>query len=221
MKKELLFIIYLLSFISIGFIDFFYKTRGVFTLSYDIILASFLIVKYKKSIKINYVHDYKNIYALLLLILLSIIFNLIFISYSLQIPKHYDSFFIISIFIKSFTEELIFRGFWLNQIINKRSKTYSIIVISLGFALLHYFPGKNIIFAFFGSIVLSILYLKTKSILNVFTIHLLSNLSIMYLIPLIISITSRHEINYILQIAIIIILLFIYLLKLFFNDKSK
>lgn len=221
MKKELWFILYILSCIFVGFIDFFFETRGIFTLSYDIILAFILIVKKKNVFKFNYVPNNKNIYALLLLLLFPIILNLIVSFYSPRTTKHFDSFFIISIFFKSFTEELIFRGFWLSKFVKERSKAYSIILISLGFTLLHYFPGKNIIFAFLGSVVLSFLYLKIKSILNVFIIHLLSNLSIMYLIPLIISITARYEVKYILQIAIIIVLLFIYLLKLFFKDKSK
>lgn len=225
MKKELSFVAYLMVCVLIGFVDFFFSLRGVFTLIFDIILAVILIVKRRKELIFTYKANISNFYALFILLFFIIIINLSISSEFVNNNNNIDLYFIASIFLKSFTEELIFRGYWLNYFLSDRGKIFSVIFISLGFTMLHYFSGADLLFAFIASVTLSFLYIKTKSILNIFMIHLSSNLFYIFGLPHIIAFYSNTEVKIKIKIFIIVFLLIIYLFKLLIkksdNDKNK
>ncbi len=220
MKKELKFCIYIIVCIIIGFVDFYFNLRGLFTLLFDIVLAVILILKRRKELVFSYIANINNVYALIILLLLSIAINLAIPKEFVQEAHYIDLYFITSIFLKSFTEEVIFRGYWLNCFLTDRSRMFSIIFISLGFTVLHYFSGTDLLFAFIGSIVLSFLFIKTKSILNTFMIHLLSNVFFIFGLPHIIAYYSNTEVKIKIKIVIIIILLIIYFFKFLFKKSD-
>ena len=225
MKRELKFCVYIIVCIVIGFIDFYFNSRGLFTLLFDIILAVILIVGKRAELGFSYNVNIKNIYALLILLLFPIAINLSIPKEFVQKALHIDLYFIASIFFKSFTEEVIFRGYWLNYFLMDRSKLFSIIFISLGFTVLHYFSATDLLFAFIGSVVLSILYIKTKSLLNNFMIHLSSNLFFIFGLPQIIAYYSNTEVKIKIKIVIIIFLVIVCFFKFLFkksdDDKNK
>ncbi len=225
MTKELKFCLYIILCITIGFVDFFFNLRGLFTLLFDIILAIILIIYKRKELGFSYNVNINNLYALFLLLLFSITINLIIAEKSIENAINLDIYFIVSIFLKSFTEEVVFRGYWLSYFLENRSKWFSVIFISLGFTLLHYFSGADLVFAFLGSITLSFLYIKTKSILSNYMVHLLSNLFFIFGLPKIIALYSNTEAKIKVKTIIIIVLIIVYLFRLLFkksnSDKNK
>ncbi|GIZ07744.1 CPBP family intramembrane glutamic endopeptidase [Flavobacterium sp. UMI-01] len=224
MNKELKFCLYIIICIAIGFVDFFFSLRGLFTLLFDIVLAVILILKKRKELVFCYKANINNSYSLLILVLLSITINLAIPKGSVENTRYIDLYFIMSIFLKSFTEEVIFRGYWLSYFLTTKNKWFSVIFISLGFTVLHYFSGADLIFAFLGSITLSFLYIKTKSILNTYMVHLLSNLFFIYGLPHIIACYSNTEAKIKVKTIIIVFLVIIYLFKLLFkksDDKNN
>ncbi len=218
MRNELKFCIYIIVCIIIGFVDFFFNLRGAFTLLFDIVLAVILILKKRKELE--FINNTNNIYALLILLLFSIAINLSISKGFAQNTNNIDLYFITSIFLKSFTEEVIFRGYWLNSFLINRSKFFSIIFISLGFTVLHYFSGTDLVFAFIGSITLSLLYISTKSILNTFMVHLISNVFVVFGLPHVIKFYSNTEFKIKIKIIIIIFLLIIYFFKFLFKKSD-
>jgi membrane protease YdiL (CAAX protease family) len=134
---------------------------------------------------------------------------------------NFDYYFIISILVKSFTEEVVFRGYWLNSFLATRDKWFSVIFISLGFTILHYFSRADVIFAFLGSVTLSFLYIKTKSILNTYIVHLLSNLFFIFGLPHIIAYYSNTEAKIKVKTIVIALLIIIYLFRLLFKNSDN
>ncbi len=221
------FVAYLLLCLVVMFLDFYYKLSGILTLTLDLIFSVFLIITFqdiKKNIKIVY-NNYL-LYGIVVIIFLAI-FNEAVFRYFYNYPINYyntiNAFFIFSIIIKSFTEELIFRGYWLNKISEKYNPNISIFIISFGFALLHLFARKDPVFSFICSIILCSIFIKTHSILNSFMIHLLSNLFLTFALPNIILLYSNLESWSKMKSIVIVFLVVIYFFKLIYkkNDKSK
>jgi membrane protease YdiL (CAAX protease family) len=223
MSNELKFCLYIIVCIAIGFVDFFFNLRGLFTLLFDIVLAILLISKKREQFFFGNYLNINNVYVILILVLLSIMINLFFVKKSSYSEYNFDFYFVTSIFLKSFTEEVVFRGYWLRSFLTNRGKWFSVIFISLGFTVLHYFSGADLVFAFLGSITLSFLYIKTKSILNTYMVHLLSNLFFIFGLPEIIALYSNTEAKIKVKTIIIIILVIIYLFKLLLkkSDNNK
>jgi membrane protease YdiL (CAAX protease family) len=68
-------------------------------------------------------------------------------------------------------EEVIFRGFLLNRWWNKYGLWRGIIFSSLAFGILHTDPIGSVVFA----VVLSLIYVKTKSLIGPFIVHMTNN----------------------------------------------
>ena len=215
---------YLILCLFLMFLDFYFDLRGLLTLILDIIISIFLITSFndvKKTLKINYSHYL--LYGIIILILLSVFKEILvryFYDYPINDNNQIDAFFIGSIIIKSFTEEVIFRGYWLKKLLEKHKVSTSIFIVSFGFAFLHFFARNNPIFAFISSIVLSYIFTKKQSILNTFMIHLSSNLFFIFGLPYIIAFYSNTEARIQIKTIVIVFLVIIYLFKLLFKKSD-
>lgn len=180
--------IYIFICLILGFLDFHFGLRGILSLSFEVILCIYLILSNTNEIKTNFKisFDYKLLYGILLILLILFFKESLleyFLTYQIDYYDRIDFYFIIAMIVKSFTEEIIFRGYWLKKFLMKHNVVISIITVSIGFALLHFFGRNNAIFAFVSSVLLSHIYYKSKSISNVFIIHLISNLFVVFLLP--------------------------------------
>lgn len=215
---------YLVLCLFLMFLDFYFGLRGFLTLLLDVIISFYLIISsndVKKKLNIKYSHSL--LFGIVIVILLSV-FNEICIRYFYNYPIEYikvDTFFITTIIIKSFTEELIFRGYWLKKLLEKNKVNTSIFIVSLGFAFLHFFARKNPVLAFVSSIVLSFIFIKKQSILNTFMIHLLSNFFFIFGLPYIISLYSNLEGWNKIKTVAIVFLAIIYFFKLLFKKSDE
>jgi membrane protease YdiL (CAAX protease family) len=218
------FISYLILYIFCLFIDFFYGFRGICALSFDLLILTIIIATTndtKPKIKFNYNNFFffGIIACLLLTILSSLITN--FLDPKLNESRfHIDLFFIFSITIKSFAEEFIFRGYWLEKMLSSFNPFLSTVITSFGFGVLHFFAGMDSIYAFACSIILCIVYIKTKSILTVYIVHMITNLFNMFLLPFIISLSVYSD-NRLIGNIIFIIILLASIIKYFFCSNKK
>ena len=90
-----------------------------------------------------------------------------------QYPGLYNAeVFVVVVFVAPVVEEFIFRGMLLTRWSFKWGSTIGIIVSSLVFALLH----PNMVGAFAFGVVMSLLYIRTRTLLIPMTAHLLNNL---------------------------------------------
>ncbi|MDP5202033.1 CPBP family intramembrane glutamic endopeptidase [Flavobacterium sp. DG2-3] len=129
-----------------------------------------------------------------------------------------DGLFMISILIKSLTEEVVFRGFFLDKFLKKYKETISIIIVSIGFALLHVFSRSNVLLAFISSIIISVIFIKRRSIIDCFVIHLSINLFSIFLLP---EISNYFQtVNRIYLPTYFFIIFVVFLVSLFFFIKK-
>ncbi len=130
------------------------------------------------------VFEYNTVKLMLSVVVLNIFFSygmLYFSQYILNIMPSFNlfnSFFtsglIATIVVSPISEELIFRGVFLNRLKLVVPTVFAILISSLLFASLHSFG--SIFSAFVFGICLSILYLKTDNIFVVIFAHFLNNL---------------------------------------------
>lgn len=216
------FCLYLLLCLILGFLDFHFELRGVLTIIFELIVCIYIIAGNKEEIKNNFkIRCNKSLLYGALLIVLILFFKESLMRFFLNTPVDdykIDFYFIAALIIKSFTEELIFRGYWLKRFLEKQNVIFSILIVSIGFAFLHLFGRNNVIFALVSSILLSYVFYKTRSVLNTFVIHLTSNLFVVFLLPGILlsysNIDGRFKIIWICSVFIIIV----YILKLLRNN---
>ncbi len=223
MKVIFKFVLYLFVCIVVAFFDFYYNLRGLITLLFDVLLV-FILILSKQSLNFRFVKSTSTFYGFLILILIAVIINFVDIGLNNKtqiIENHIDFFLLSSIIIKSLTEEIIYRGFWLNNMIKNKNLYLSILIISFGFAFLHYFSGNDPIFAFLASCIISIVYIKTKSILNVYIVHVLNNIFILFIMPMILELSVNTDIKNVLRIGAILILVVAYLIKQLLKDKKN
>ncbi|MFH7017611.1 lysostaphin resistance A-like protein [Flavobacterium sp. FlaQc-47] len=192
------YLIYIFLCIILGFLDFHFNLRGVLSITFDVVLSIYIIVCNRENIKTNFIlsFDYRLLCGVLLIF--SMLFfkeGLICFFYNNSIDYYdkVDFYFIVALVIKSFTEELIFRGYWLKNFLVRYNILISILIVSLGFAFLHFFGRNNAIFAFISSLALSYIFYKSKSIMNNFLIHVSSNLFVIFLFPSILSYYSSID----------------------------
>jgi membrane protease YdiL (CAAX protease family) len=213
------FLAFLLFYLFINFSDFIFQLDGFLSLVFNLIFVVFYIFKHNnvsKLIKINYSNNL--IYGILLIIFFSILWDILII-YLDGPPKRFhnrfDLFFIISIVLISFADEIIFRGYWLEKINKKFKPNFSIFIVSFGSSFLHLFARNNPFLAFFASVVLCLIFTKKASILNVFIVHLISNLFFIFVLPHLISRYYYFDNFSKIIIIVLVFLIFIYLMKLF------
>jgi len=180
---------YLLLCLFFGFLDFYFNLRGFLSLLlYTTIASLIMVLKHNKNTKLNFKFTYNNylLYGIASIISVSIFLGFL-VQYFYPVPVDHsvkiDFYLITGTIILSFAEEVIFRGYWLNNFLEKYSITTSILITSTGFAFLHFFARNDPFFAFIGSVILSLIFLKQKSISNVFAIHLLYNFFATFLWP--------------------------------------
>lgn len=149
----------------------------------------FYIIYRLKDCKKDFINKTRNIFSKLSFkfIFAIVLFNIFFsygllygfdlIMYTIQNPAK-NLFFvygeIFTIIISPISEELIFRGIFLNRINKFYSIHFSIIISSILFAILH--PPGAIIAAFVFGMCMSIIYLKSNNILLPIFTHFLNNL---------------------------------------------
>lgn len=93
--------------------------------------------------------------------------------------------FLIAVIIAPFVEELFFRGFVLQTLAKKISPFWGVVLTALIFASVH-FEFRSIMPLLILSVVLNVLYLKTKSIWPGIVFHVMNN-SIAFLILILIE----------------------------------
>lgn len=134
---------------------------------------------------ISDVFDSNLIRTVVLVVALNIFFSygMLYLSnYILGIVPSFDSMFnsflgisfIATVFISPISEELIFRGVFINRLKLIVPTVFAVLISSLMFASLHTFG--SIFSAFIFSLSVSILYLKTDNILVPILAHFLNNL---------------------------------------------
>jgi len=89
-----------------------------------------------------------------------------------------SAFYVTSCLLSPAVEEFIFRGILYRKIREKWNVWISIGIISLLFALIHWFFNGNALFPFLGSLIFCIGYEKTKSILTPILLHIAGNIII-------------------------------------------
>lgn len=98
---------------------------------------------------------------------------------------YHQSISFLSIVLTSITailEEIIYRYYFLNEFLKSKSKITSVLILSLCFSLAHIFTDTGLVYAFIFSIILSFLYIKTRSLFNVIFLHLYCNFFATYLL---------------------------------------
>jgi membrane protease YdiL (CAAX protease family) len=83
---------------------------------------------------------------------------------------------VLSIFITSILEEMIYRGYFLKKLLTEKSNLISIIIVSFYFSIAHIFTDSGLLYVFLLSFLLSFFYTKTKSIMYVTLLHLYCNI---------------------------------------------
>lgn len=151
-----------------------------------LIISTFIILLYKKGkLRPKKVNNY-----IYLIFAVSGIFLAIFIfliNHKPGIINPYNTFYnlqpidILKVCILyPIMEELIFRFFWLNKLNEKFSILPSILILSFGFSISHFFSDIGLIYPFLSSILISYLYLKFKNIYLCIIFHIFYNSSILF-----------------------------------------
>jgi membrane protease YdiL (CAAX protease family) len=149
-----------------------------------IIVAFWLIYKYSNLIKIKFKIDKVFLYSFLIGIFYFLVEYLIksFFLTGYSFPR-LDTYSVISaILIAPVAEEIIYRGWIMGYLIDKRTNTFvTIFISSLIFGLIHILNGgffnTTLLFkSFIFGCVLGTVYLKTKNLLHPILIHFTFNL---------------------------------------------
>jgi membrane protease YdiL (CAAX protease family) len=149
-----------------------------------IIVASWLIYKYSNLIKMKFKIDKVLLYSFLIGTFYFSVENLIksyFVAgYSIPHLAAYTA--ISAILIAPVAEEILFRGWMMGYLIEKKTNTFvTVFISSLIFGLIHILNGRSfnttLLFkSFILGCVLGTVYLKTKNLLHPILIHFTFNL---------------------------------------------
>lgn len=129
--------------------------------------------------------------------------------------------YLMALFFFPILEEIIFRRNLLRLLLQKNSVKKSIILLSIGFAICHYFTYTGLLYAFFGSLFYSYLYLKTNNIWMCISIHGFHNLLILFILPLIsieMFYSFKYPLLYIFVTLILLLILNVFILIKIFKD---
>jgi len=169
---------------------------------------------------INFIKNYKNILIVIptsiFVICITILINMLILSIEQnfneygKIAQNGFSFFniIIILILAPVFEELLIRGYILHRILYIMSPIKGIIIVSAIFSLLHGLP--TIPGAFIFSIIVIIVFMKTKSILYPILIHFINNLMGVFLSYLSVNLNGKE---YIFKIQNILFLIFLLILS--------
>ncbi len=160
----------------------------IFLIIFTIINFKYLIsiFKHKNSIK-------NKFYWLLLYIALSSIFILIYNLLIIEITgikfQKFNLVFSISnfllILLVPVLEELIFRGYFINKFLEISNKSFTVLIISFCFSVAHFFTNTGLLFAFIFSVIISLFYIRTGSLLFAIFLHIYCNLFTLFILPII------------------------------------
>ena len=89
----------------------------------------------------------------------------------------------------SILEEIVYRAYFLDKLLKEKSKIASVLILSLHFSIVHIFTDTGLLYAFVFSILLSLLYIKTKSLFNTIILHLYCNFFALCLLQYFINLT--------------------------------
>jgi membrane protease YdiL (CAAX protease family) len=218
---------YLILCLFFGFLDFYFNLRGLLSLLlYTAIAFLIIVLKHNNKTKLNFKVSYNNylLYGIVSLISISILVGFLiqdFYKHPVDNDIKIDFYLIIATIIIAFAEEIIFRGYWLNNFLEKYNVNRSVFIVSFGFSFLHIFAGNDPIYAFIDSVILSYVFLKKQSISNTFIVHILNSMFGYFLFSKILLYYSSFDFwNKIISLTVII-LITIYSLKMLFKKELK
>lgn len=222
--KSIRFFLIILVFIFISYIDLHFSLNGYLIISFDLFAIFYLShknIKQTPCYLINFNFFYYLLFVICFYILYFLCTSLVFVSDRLFIYSYLSKYEIIkALFLYPILEEFIFRKYLLINLTDTNPKLKSILILSLGFTLIHCFTDSALLYVFLLSTFLSWIYLKTRNIyLSVF-LHFLNNF---------LSITSSNLINFLAKFKgkdfaiILFILVFLIFFALFkvANDKTN
>lgn len=91
--------------------------------------------------------------------------------------------FLIMMILTVFLEELYFRRFIAQKILNEKTFSKAIWLSALSFSVGHFFSNTGLLIAFIGGLFLGYIYLKTKNLFLSFLTHLIFNLLSIFIVP--------------------------------------
>ncbi len=179
-------VLFTISLLVIVYLDSYFKLSPYLTIIY-LLISSFKILR-----KISFRNELrllvKNVYYLFLsffLITVTIVlYNFLMISvfpdYIVSIGIDVTLKVIIQIFFISVFEEIIFRKYFLENLSSEKNNLRSIMILSICFSIAHLFTDSGVLYVFIISFILSIVYLKTRSLFLVILSHLYANLFVLF-----------------------------------------
>ena len=111
-----------------------------------------------------------------------------------------------------FLEELFFRKTILQGLSNSYGAKRGILISAIFFSFAHLFSGNGLLIAFLGGIVLGIIFNKTQNLYHVTFLHILINLFILYVSPLMLEFFNKLPYNNSVLILVIIIIIGLFLI---------
>lgn len=225
MRKFYLFIIITL---VIYYIDYKFNFQNFLIILFYIALLIFFNYKEQQTWKTHF-GTFKSValYTLMYIIAFSIFSNLlIFLIFNdletvIKIDK-YDFYYISrSLLIFPFLEEYVFRGSILPKLIKFTSKKRAVLLVSIGFTVIHLFSNSSLFLVILFSFFISYVYLKTESILLCFVAHILNNFTVLMIFPyLIFNVKIQENKYYIITTIVLCCSLILFSLLKIINYKT-
>ncbi|WP_163396107.1 CPBP family intramembrane glutamic endopeptidase [Flavobacterium limi] len=222
--KNIQFFLIILVFIFISYIDLHFNLNGYLIISFDlfaIVYLSNINIKQTPPHLINFNFFYYLLFVICFYILYFLCTSLAFASDRLLIYNHLSKYEVVkALLLYPILEEFIFRKYLLINLTATNTKLKSILILSLGFTLIHCFTDSAPLYVFLLSTFLSWIYLKTKNIFISIFLHFVNNF---------LSITSFNFISFLAKFkgidfaVILLILVFLIFFTLFkiANDKTN
>lgn len=218
--KNIHFFLIILVLASISYLDFDYSLSGFLIISADLFFVLFYsVIKSELVFLINLNVNFNLIYYLLFVVsfysLYFLSISFIFLNDNLLNYSNLSGFEIVkALLLYPIFEELIFRKYLLVSLTKTNSEIKAILILSLGFTLIHFMTNSSLLYVFLLSMFFSWVYLKTRNIYLTIILHVLNNfLSITNLI----SYLSK-PISLFVVLSILVILVIFSLFKIN-NDK--
>jgi|SRR6218665_559249 len=178
-------------------------------------LLIFNFVKnYKSILNVNVKTVFWSVSGVLGFYLISVVVSITLSLYyekKISAPPIVDDFTIVVIIARlllfPFVEELFFRRTLLEGLSNRYNTKMALLISAILFALAHLFTDSALIIVLIYGLFFGYVYLKTKSLINVFILHLLLNTLVFFCskkVRLFFSVQSHDESLYILGITFLI-----------------
>lgn len=220
--KNIRFFLIILVFIFISYIDLHFSLNGYLIIGFNLFFIFYFSDKKQTP---HYLINFNFFYYLLFVVCFYIFYflctSLIYVGNTTLMYNNLSKYEIVkALFLYPILEEFIFRKHLLINLAKTNAKLKSILVLSLGFTLIHFFTDSALLYVFLLSIFLSWIYLKTRNIYLSIFLHFLNNF---------LSITSFNLINFLAKFkgkdfaVIVFILIFLIIFALFkvANDKTN